>query len=54
MKNQGIMMTHSQRFLATLDRVASRRMLHHSFANKLADDQVIVLTWVSFPHMIIQ
>jgi hypothetical protein len=54
MKNQGVMITQSQRFLASLSRVASRRILHHGFANKLADDQVVVLTGVSFPRMILQ
>jgi hypothetical protein len=54
MKNQGVMMTQFQRFLATLSSGSSRRVLHHGFANKLADYQVVVLTGVSLPQMVLQ
>jgi hypothetical protein len=54
MKNQEVMMTQFQRFLATLSRVSSRRVLHHSFANKLADYQVVVLIGVSLTQMVLQ
>ena len=54
MKNQGVMMTQFQRFLATLSSGSSRRVLHHGFANTLADYQVIVLTGVSLPQMVLQ
>ncbi len=54
MKNQEVMLTQFQRFLATLSRVSSRRVLHHGFANKLADDQVIVLIGVGLPQMVLQ
>jgi hypothetical protein len=54
MKNQEVMMTQFQRFLATLSRVASRRVLQDGFANKLADYQVVVLTGVNLPQMVLQ
>ena len=54
MKNQGVMMTQFQRFLATLASGSSRRVLHHGFANKLAYYQVIVLKGVSLHKMVLQ
>jgi hypothetical protein len=54
MKNQEVMMTQFQRFLATLSRVSSRRVLHHGFDNKLSDYQVVVLTGVSLHQMVLQ
>jgi hypothetical protein len=54
MKNQEVMMTQFQRFLATLSSVASRRVLQDGFANKLADYQVVVLTGVNLPQMVLQ
>jgi hypothetical protein len=47
-------MMQFQRFLATLSKVSSRRVLHHGLVNKLSDYQGIVLTGVNLPPMVLQ
>jgi hypothetical protein len=54
MKNQEVMITQFQRFLATLSPVLLRRLPHHILAYEHSDDQAVVLTRVSLYQMVLQ